>query len=88
MILRARNQIAPAKEQLFIIRTLNVKNQVEQGPKREAAAGVAAPAPGAPVEGAKPAPAANSIKFIVGAEHLDVNAKLEIISLNQEKGAR
>ncbi len=77
------NQIATAKEQLFIIRTLNVKNQVDQGPKRGAAASVAAPA-----EGGTPAPAAASIKFIVGAEHLDVNTQLEIISLNQEKETR
>ncbi len=84
------NQVATAKEQLFVIRTLNVKDQVDKGPPRAAAAAAAEPspetasAPAAP--GTTPAPA--TVRFIVGAEHIDVRARLEIISLAQAKEAR
>ncbi len=80
------NQIATAKDQLFIIRTLNVKNQVDQGPKRESAAAPAAPV--APVAGTAATPPPAGIKFIVGTEHLDVKANVEIISLDQTRETR
>lgn len=83
------NQVATAKEQLFIIRTLNVKNQVDKGPTRgatpgappSAAAGAATGRRGAAI----PPPA---IQFIVGREHLDVKARIEIITLNADKELR
>ncbi len=73
------NQIATAKEQLFIIRTLHVKNQVDKGPGRGAET-TASPPPEAGASGS-PAPAAASVHFIVGAEHLDTRARIEIVSL-------
>ncbi len=85
------NEVATAKEQLFIIRVLNVKNQVDKGPPRGVApASEAAPPPPAGATPGRsgattPAPA---IHFIVGGEHLDVSAKIEIISLNSEKEVR
>ncbi len=71
------NCIAAAKEQLFIIRTLNVKNQVENGPAR--GSGVISTA-AAPATGPADNVAAGGIRFIVGTEHLDVKATVEIIN--------
>ena len=80
------NQIATAREQLFVVRTLVVKNQVDKGPKREAATeGGATPAaslPSATTPGGKSAPAAPGVSFIVGTEHLNVAAKIEIVNLS------
>ena len=79
------NQIATAKKELFIIRTLVVKNQVDKGPKRELVpAGAAAPAanpPGVIPAGGKTL-AGPGVSFIVGTEHLNVAAKIEIVNLN------
>lgn len=75
---KALNQIATAKEQLFIIRTLNVKNPADKGPKR---GGVpqATPAPAAPV--ASPANGGSTVSFIVGTEHINVSARIDIVNL-------
>ena len=62
------NQIASSSQQFYIIRTLYVHNQQDKGPPRE--------------EGAKaqPSPAPNAaLKFIVGTEHLDVSARIEML---------
>ena len=70
------NEIASATQQFFIIRTLHVRNEQEKGPAREtagaanAAAGAAAPAP---------PPATSALKFIVGNEHVEVAAHIEIV---------
>ncbi|MEO6872132.1 MAG: Amuc_1100 family pilus-like protein [Chthoniobacterales bacterium] len=79
------NGIATAKEQLFVIRTLNVKNQVDKGPPRGTAAPTATPTSASSPAGT-PAPA--GISFIVGAEHLDMQMKIEIINLLPAKEAR
>lgn len=83
------NQVATAKEQLFIIRTLNVKNQVDKGPARGAtpiAETAATPPPETPTGGAVAAtPPPETVHFIVGAEHLDVHAQIEILSLAEKK---
>ncbi|HEY5035539.1 MAG TPA: Amuc_1100 family pilus-like protein [Chthoniobacterales bacterium] len=75
---KALNQIATAKEQLFIIRTLNVKNPADKGPKR---GGVpqAAPSPVAPA--ANPANTGSTVSFIVGTEHINVTARIDIVNL-------
>jgi hypothetical protein len=79
------NRIASAREELLVIRTLVVKNQVDKGPKRESvpeeATAPAAHPPGAIPAGAK-TPAGPGVSFIVGTEHLSVSAKIEIVSLN------
>ena len=79
---RVFNQIAAAKEQAYIIRTLQVRNQADKGPKRggpgEApAAPVPPPAPGGAAKPAEP-----GISFIVGTEHLNVTARIEILRFN------
>ncbi len=84
------NQVATAKEQLFMIRILNVKNQVDKGPVRGAVtpeAPLSASAAAAAGRGGAAIPR-STIHFIVGAEHLDVNAKIEIISFNTGKESR
>ena len=66
------NQIASTSQQFYIIRTLHVRNEHEKGPPREAAeAGGASAAP-------KPTPS-GAIKFIVGNEHIETSARIEIV---------
>jgi hypothetical protein len=76
---KALNQITKMKEQLFIIRTLNVKNQVDKGPKR---GGSPAPTPVA-ARAANPTASAAAVNFIVGTEHISVAARIDIINLRQ-----
>ena len=83
---RVINQISADNEQFFIIRAIYVKNQKDKGPARETAAGTAAaiplPTPVAPA-GARPAPAATPagpLNFIVGNEHIDLSARVELVN--------
>lgn len=82
------NAVATAKEQLFIIRTLSVKNQAQKGPARGGEATATPPSGAQPAAGPAKTAAPNGIKFIVGTEHLDVKAKIEIVSLMPEKETR
>ena len=78
---RILNQIAAAKEQVYVIRTLQVRNRADKGPARgdkeklAPATTIAAPLVQA---GAKE----QGINFIVGTEHLNVAAKIEILRFN------
>ena len=81
------NGIASANDQFFIMRTLHVKNQKDKGPPRESAA------PGYSFANCgrqfrilqlhrRASPAATPtvrIQFIVGNEHLDLSARVELI---------
>jgi hypothetical protein len=77
------NQIAGANQHFFIVRLWHVRNENDKGPPREATsdtAGVMAaalsPAPaGSP--GSKLPPA--TLNFIVGNEHIETTAKIEIV---------
>ena len=83
------NQVTSAKEQFYIIRTLQVKNQADKGPKRgePVAPGAATVSPAA--AGADGKVSEPGITFIVGSEHLNVTAKIEIVRFNlPEKEAR
>lgn len=82
------NGIATAKDQLFVIRTLNMKNQVDKGPPRGSTGGSAPAATPAPAASPGGTPAPAGISFIVGTEHLDVQMKIEIINLLPEKETR
>lgn len=76
---RVFNQIAAAKEQTYVIRTLQVRNQADKGPKR----GAPGEAPTAPAQGGGAAKAGEpGISFIVGTEHVNVNARVEILRFN------
>jgi hypothetical protein len=62
------NQIASAERQFFIVRTLYVRNQQLKGPAREEAAAKAATTT-----------PTSAIKFIVGNEHVDTTARVEMV---------
>ncbi len=77
------NQIAAAKEQFFLLRTIHVKNETIKGPSREggptpASAAAANPAPAKPAAAATPPPPA--LTFIVGNEHIDLSARVELVT--------
>jgi hypothetical protein len=63
------NQIASAERQFFIVRTLYVRNQQLKGPDREQTAATAATT----------TPPTSAIKFIVGNEHVEITARIEMV---------
>ena len=81
---RVINQIAAENEQFFIIRAIHVKNQKDKGPPRENAGPTTPIPPPVPVvAGAGPAPAATPagpLNFIVGNEHIDLFARVELLN--------
>jgi hypothetical protein len=82
------NGIASNNDQFFIMRTLHVKNQKDKGPPREGAGTGATPPPvaipavnpGATPASSPAATPAGAIQFIVGNEHLDLSAQVELIN--------
>jgi hypothetical protein len=77
---RVINQISAANDQFFIIRAIHVKNQKDKGPPRENA-GAAAPIPPPNPTGATPAATpAGPLNFIVGNEHIDLSARVELVN--------
>jgi hypothetical protein len=66
------NQIASSERQFFIVRTLSVRNEQLKGPSREQPNA-------APAAAAAPTTPASAIKFIVGNEHIETTAKVEMI---------
>ena len=83
---RVLNQISADNEQFFIIRAVYVKNQKDKGPPRETTPGTgpAIPLPSpVTITGASPAPAATPagpLNFIVGNEHIDLSARVELLN--------
>lgn len=63
------NQVASSERQFFIVRTLYVHNEQAKAPSREQSAASAATATTAP----------NALKFIVGNEHVDATAAVELV---------
>jgi hypothetical protein len=70
------NQITSSTGQFFIIRTLYVHNEKDKGPPRERAASPTPAPAAAPSPGQSPAGALN---FIVGNEHIEVSATIEML---------
>ena len=66
---KVSNQIASAQRQFFIVRTLYVRNQQLKGPAREQTAATAGTTP----------PPTSAIKFIVGNEHVEITARIEMV---------
>jgi hypothetical protein len=66
---KVSNQIASAERQFFIVRTLYVRNQQLKGPAREQTAATAGTTP----------PPTSAIKFIVGNEHVEITARIEMV---------
>ena len=75
------NQIASSNQQFYIVRILHVRNEKDKGPAREQAPQTAtattttATPPPAPAKG----PTAPAINFIVGNEHIETSARVELI---------
>ena len=70
------NEIASSTGQFFIIRTLYVHNEKDKGPPRERTAAPTPPPSPQPSPGQSPAGALN---FIVGNEHIEVSATIEML---------
>lgn len=70
------NQVGSSHQQFYITRTLHVHDDKDKGPAREQTAqGGATPAPATPAK-----PTANAaLNFIVGNEHLETSARIELI---------
>lgn len=80
------NQLAASNQQFYIVRTLYVRNEKDKGPPREQAgagdARTAAAAPTPPPQGAAGKPPAGGLNFIVGNEHVEVSARIEMVRFN------
>jgi hypothetical protein len=71
------NQIASSESQTYIIRTLHVRNEKDRGPPREQTVETTTPA--RPTQ-TNQIPAANTVlNFIVGHEHVEVSARIEML---------
>ena len=71
------NQLGTSSQQLFVTRTMHVRNEQEKGPVREAS-----PAAGAtptPAPAAVPGKPAAALTFIIGNEHIETSARIELI---------
>lgn len=71
------NEISSSTGQFYIIRTLYVRNEKDQGPPREKSL-EPTPASAATPNPNQPAPA-GSLNFIVGNEHIEVSARIEML---------
>jgi hypothetical protein len=80
---RALNQIAGANQHFFIVRLWHVRNENDKGPPREVnsdTAGVMAAAPSpAPTDSAGTKLPPPTLNFIVGNEHIETTARIEIV---------
>src|SRR6266571_2003299 len=70
------NQIASSPAQFYIIRTLYVRNEKDKGPPREK---TAEPNPPAKEPSAPSHPANAPLTFIVGNEHIEISARIEML---------
>jgi hypothetical protein len=86
------NQLGSSNQQFYITRTLYVRNEKDKGPPREqpgAVGAASAATPAVPATAANPAvpapgkPAAGpALSFIVGNEHIETSARVELIRFN------
>src|SRR3954452_899636 len=73
---KVMNEITSSTDQFFIIRTLYVHNEKDKGPPRER---TGAPTP-VPIAQASPGQSpASALNFIVGNEHIEVSATIEML---------
>src|SRR6476659_1521992 len=77
---RVINQISADNEQFFIIRAIYVKNQKDKGPPSETAGPSGAVPPPNPTGAAPAATPAGPLNFIVGNEHIDLSARVELVN--------
>ena len=72
---RVLDQVASVNQQLFVVRTIHVLNDKDKGPVREGANAAAAAA-------TTPPPANAALNFIVGSEHIQAAARIEMLRFN------
>jgi hypothetical protein len=72
------NEIISSAGQFFIIRTIYVHNEKDKGPVREKA-GAPTPAPAAGPQSSPGQQGAGALTFIVGNEHVEVSATIEML---------
>jgi len=80
---KAINQISAANDQFFIVRAVYIKNQKDKGPARENPTGTTVGVPSIPAAGSAQGPAATPagpLNFIVGSEHIDLSARVELVN--------
>jgi hypothetical protein len=80
---KAINQISAANDQFFIVRAVYIKNQKDKGPARENPTGTNVGVPSIPAAGAAASPAATPagpLNFIVGNEHIDLSARVDLVN--------
>jgi hypothetical protein len=77
---KAINQISTANDQFFIIRAVYIKNQKDKGPTRENPTGTTAPVLSIPAAATPAATPAGPLNFIVGNEHIDLSARVELVN--------
>jgi hypothetical protein len=78
---KAINQVSAANDQFFVIRAVYVKSQKDKGPPRENSTGTTAAIPSIPSAGPAPgATPAGPLNFIVGNEHIDLSARVELVN--------
>ncbi|HEX4653769.1 MAG TPA: Amuc_1100 family pilus-like protein [Candidatus Udaeobacter sp.] len=79
---KAINEIAASTSQFFVVRTLYVHNEKDKGPTRERTAGAtpAATPPPSPEQQAGQPGAGPPLNFIVGNEHIEVSATIEMLT--------
>lgn len=71
------NQLNSSSQQFYIIRTLHIRNEKDKAPVREQS-----PAPGATpaaAAAATPAKGGPALNFIVGNEHIETSARVELV---------
>jgi len=73
---RVLNEIASSTGQFFVIRTLYVHNEKDKGPPREK---MAAPTVAQRAQPTASQPGAGALNFIVGNEHIEVSATIEML---------
>jgi hypothetical protein len=73
------NEFAGSTQQFFVVRTLHVRNEQEKGPAREQSAGSGSTGGRAAETAATTGPPTGAIKFIVGSEHIQIGARIEMV---------
>jgi hypothetical protein len=71
------NQIVSAPQQFYVVRTLHVHDEKDKGPAREQPPAQTG-APAVPPAQPKPSPT-GAINFIVGNEHIETSAQIELV---------
>lgn len=76
------NQLANSEQQFFIVRTLHVRNDQPKGPSREQSSRPGTSTQAVTTPGSASSTGSGAIKFIVGNEHVEATARIELVRFN------